>query len=145
MASERALRIIYEAAEPFCGEFIGRNTLTPGTVKTSSKVGITLDTPYGALAGTSQTLAKAGAKANLVLPAESVDLLPGTTPKAELTKNYGSCSIPVEVQRIQQIGHIVQMDVPLGKGRTDKYGGRFAAGDAAFIAWKKDGVTVIVG
>ncbi len=152
MASERALRIIYEAAEPFCGEFIGRNTLTPGTVKISSKVGITLDTPYGALAGTSQTPAKAGAKANLVLPAESVDLLPGKTPKAELTKNYGSCSIPVEVQRIQQIGHIAQMDVSLGKGRTigleghaDKYGGRFAARDAAFIAWKKDGATVIVG
>jgi hypothetical protein len=51
LPSECALRIIYEAAEPFCGEFIGRNTLTPGAVKTSSKVGITLDTPYGALAG----------------------------------------------------------------------------------------------
>jgi ABC-type Fe3+/spermidine/putrescine transport system ATPase subunit len=133
-------------------QFIGRNTLIPGTVKTSSKVGITLDAPYGALADTSQTLVKAGAKANLVLPAESADLLPAKTPKAQLTKNCGSCSIPVEVQRIQQIGHIVQMDVSLGKGRTiglaghaDKYGGRFAAGDAAFIAWKKNSATVIVG
>jgi hypothetical protein len=121
-------------------------------VKTSSKVDITLDTPHGTLAGTSQTLAKAGAKANLVLPAESADLLPAKTPKAELTKNYGSCAIPVEVQRIQQIGHIVQMDVSLGKGCTiglaghaDKYGGRFAARDAAFIAWKKNSATVIVG
>ena len=136
----------------FVAQFIGRNTLIPGTVKTSGKAGITLDTPYGALGGTSQTPAKAGAKANLVLPAESVDLLPAKTSKAELAKNYGSCSIPVKVGRIQQIGHIVQMEVSLGEGRTigleghaDKYGGRFATGDAAFIAWKKDGATVIAG
>ena len=136
----------------FVAQFIGRNTLIPGTVKTSSKAGITLDTPYGVLDGTSQTPAKIGAKANLVLPAESVDLLPARTSKAELAKNYGSCSIPVKVGRIQQIGHIVQMEVSLGEGRTigleghaDKYGGRFATGDAAFIAWKKDGATVIVG
>jgi hypothetical protein len=44
------------------------------------------------------------------------------------------------------------MEVSLGEGRTigleghaDKYGGRFATGDAAFIAWKKDGATVIAG
>ena len=136
----------------FVAQFIGRNTLIPGTVKGSSKTGITLDTPYGELAGTSQASVKAGSKANLVLPAESVDLLPAKTTKAALTKSYGSCSIPVKVERIQQIGHIVQMDVSLGKGRTigleghaDKYGGRFAAGDSAFIAWKKDGATVIAG
>ena len=47
---------------------------------------------------------------------------------------------------------VVQMDVVLDQGRTigleghaDKYGGRFAAGDKAIIAWKKDGATVIMG
>ncbi len=51
LPSKRSLRVVYEAAEPFSGEFIGRNALTPGAVKTLSTVGITLDTPYGALAG----------------------------------------------------------------------------------------------
>jgi hypothetical protein len=44
------------------------------------------------------------------------------------------------------------MDVRLGadrviglEGHADKYGGRFAKGDKAVIAWKKDGATVIVG
>ena len=93
----------------------------------------------------------AGRKANLVLPAEAIDLLPAKTPKAELSKTYGTCFIPVSVTHIQQIGHIVQMEVQLAGDRTigleghaDKYGGRFAVGDKAVIAWKKDGATVIV-
>jgi ABC-type Fe3+/spermidine/putrescine transport system ATPase subunit len=135
----------------FVAQFIGRNTLIPGTVCASDGASITVDTPYGALMGSSLTGAAAGGKAHLVLPAEAIDLLPAKTPKADLTAAYGTCAIPVTVGRIQQIGHILQMDVQLSEGRTigleghaDKYGGRFAAGDAAIIAWKKDGATVIV-
>lgn len=135
----------------FVAQFIGRNTLIPGTVHASDGTSVTVETPYGALVGSSQSGVAAGARANLVLPAESIDLLPASIAKAELTKTYGTCSIPVKVVRIQQIGHIVQMEVQLGEERTigleghaDKYGGRFATGDAAIIAWKKDGATVIV-
>ena len=136
----------------FVAQFIGRNTLIPGTVRASDGNSVTIDTPYGALMGSTQTGLASGQKANLILPAESIDLLPAKTSKSEITKTYGTCIIPVKVGRIQKIGHIVQMDVDLGEGRTigleghaDKYGGRFTAGDVAFIAWKKDGATVIVG
>jgi ABC-type Fe3+/spermidine/putrescine transport system ATPase subunit len=136
----------------FVAQFIGRNTLIPGIVRASDGASVTVDTPYGSLVGSATKGVSAGSKANLILPAESVDLLPGSTSKTELIKSYGTCNIPVTVGRIQQIGHIVQMDVVLSEGRTigleghaDKYGGRFAAGDKAFIAWKKDGATVIVG
>ncbi len=136
----------------FVAQFIGRNTLIPGMVRASDGATVTVDTPYGSLVGSATKGVSAGSKANLILPAESVDLLPGTTSKAEITKAYGTCAIPVTVGRIQQIGHIVQMDVVLDEGRTigleghaDKYGGRFAVGDKAIIAWKKDGATVIVG
>ena len=136
----------------FVAQFIGRNTLIPGTVRASDGDSVTIDTPYGMLMGSAQAGASSGSKANLILPAESIDLLPANTSKAELTKNYGTCTISVTVQRIQKIGHIVQMDVSLGEGRSvgleghaDKYGGRFVASDTAFIAWKKDGATVIVG
>ncbi len=136
----------------FVAQFIGRNTLIPGTVKLTSGEIVTLDTPYGALIGSSQSELTVGSNANLVLPAEAVDLLPAETSKAQITKNYGGGSILVKVQRIQQIGHIVQMNVQLGEGRSigleghaDKYGGRFAAGDPALVAWRKDGATVIAG
>ena len=136
----------------FVAQFIGRNTLIPGTVRASDGTNVTVDTPYGSLVGSATKGVSAGSKAHLILPAESIDLLPGNTSKDEIAKTYGTCSIPVSVGRIQNIGHIVQMDVLLSEGRTvgleghaDKYGGRFAAGDKAFIAWKKDGATVIVG
>jgi ABC-type Fe3+/spermidine/putrescine transport system ATPase subunit len=135
----------------FVAQFIGRNTLIPGTVSASDGATVTVDTPYGMLVGSALSGASAGSKANLVLPAESVDILPGDTPKASLAKTYGTCVIPVTVERLQQIGHIVQMDVRLSadrviglEGHADKYGGRFAKGDKAVIAWKKDGATVIV-
>ncbi len=136
----------------FVAQFIGRNTLIPGTVKASDDSAVTLETPYGTLAGSSRTGATPGAKANLVLPAEEINLLPASQSKAELRKTYGTCTIPVVVRNIQQVGHIVQMEVSLGEsvtigleGHADKYGGRFAPGDSATIAWKKDGATVIVG
>ena len=135
----------------FVAQFIGRNTLIPGTVRLSDGKNVTMDTPYGALMGTAQAGVAAKQKAHLILPAESIDLLPAKTSKVEITMTYGTCSIPVRVGRIQKIGHIVQMDVDLGEGRSigleghaDKYGGRFATGDEAFIAWKKDGATVIM-
>ena len=135
----------------FVAQFIGRNTLIPGTVRASDGNSVTVDTLYGSLVGSASKGMSAGSKANLILPAESIDLLPGNTSKAEVAKAYGTCNIPVTLGRIQQIGHIVQMDVVLDEGRNigleghaDKYGGRFAVGDKAIIAWKKDGATVIV-
>ncbi len=136
----------------FVAQFIGRNTLIPGTVRASDGNSVTVDTPYGSLVGSATKGVSAGSKANIILPAESVDLLPSSTPKADIINTYGTCNIPVTVGRIQQIGHIVQMDVVLDEGRTigleghtDKYGGRFTTGDKAVIAWKKDGATVIAG
>lgn len=136
----------------FVAQFIGRNTLIPGTVRASDGNSVTVDTPYGSLVGSATRGVSAGSKANIILPAESVDLLPSSTPKADIINTYGTCNIPVTVGRIQQIGHIVQMDVVLDEGRTigleghtDKYGGRFTTGDKAVIAWKKDGATVIAG
>jgi ABC-type Fe3+/spermidine/putrescine transport system ATPase subunit len=136
----------------FVAQFIGRNTLIPGTVKGSDGNSVTVETPYGVLSGMAGTGAAAGAEANLVLPAESIEILPLNTAKADIIKAYGTNHIPVTVGRAQQVGHIVQMDVRLGEdrvitleGHADKYGGRFADGDAATIAWKRDGATVIIG
>ena len=136
----------------FVAQFIGHNTLIPGTVKSASATQTILETAFGVLAGspTKASLA-AGSKASLVLPAESVDIVPGKTSKAALIKTYGSCFIPVAITGLQQIGHLVQMAVTLPngetmaiEGHTDKYGGRFAAGDSAHVAWKSSGATIIL-
>jgi ABC-type Fe3+/spermidine/putrescine transport system ATPase subunit len=136
----------------FVAQFIGRNTVIPGTVRGSDSGSITLDTPYGALAGSSTQGAAAGSKGHLVLPAEAIELEPDSVSKSELTKAYGTCTIPAKIARIQQVGHIVQMDVDLGNAKSialeahaDKYKGRFKVGDSAIVAWKKDGATVIAG
>jgi putative spermidine/putrescine transport system ATP-binding protein/spermidine/putrescine transport system ATP-binding protein len=135
----------------FVAQFIGRNMLIPGAVRASDGKTVTIDTPFGSLVGSSDHAASAGAKANLVLPAEAIEIHPAGGAKADLTKNYGTNHIPVTVGRTQVVGHIVQMEVVLGEGRTitleshaDVLAGRFSPGDAATIAWKANGATVIV-
>ncbi len=136
----------------FVAKFIGRNTIIPGTVRASDRTGVTLDTAFGALAGSAVTgSASKGARASLILPAEAVDLLPEKTARAKIQKDYGRGVIPGKIERLQQIGHIVQMTVSLAsgepvaiEGHADKYGGRFAVGDRILLAWKKDGATVIL-
>ena len=85
-----------------------------------------------------------------MLPAEAVDVVPDSLPEAELRASYGTCTIPVTISSLQQIGHLVQMAVVLPNGQTmaieghtDKYGGRFAAGGKAKVAWKSSGASVI--
>ena len=136
----------------FVAQFIGSNTIIPGTVKSSSAEETALDTAFGILSGSGlDQRAAPGARASLVLPAESVDVLPVTATNAEMEKAYGNCSINGSITRLQQFGHLVQMAVTLPNGQSigieghaDKYGGRFAAGDKALIAWKASGATVIL-
>ena len=136
----------------FVAQFIGSNTIIPGIVKSSNAEETALETAFGILSGAAvkHTVAT-GAKASLVLPAESVDVQPMTATTAEMEKAYGNCSITGSITRLQQIGHLVQMAVTLPNGQSigieghaDKYGGRFAAGDKARIAWKASGATVIL-
>ena len=136
----------------FVAQFIGRNTIIPGTVRSSSDSEIAVETAFGILSGASGGQAAApGSKASLVLPAEAVDVVPAKTSEADRRKAYGGCTIAGTVSRLQQIGHIVQMSValPTGEpiaieGHADKYGGRFAARDDVFLAWKAAGATVIL-
>ncbi len=136
----------------FVAQFIGRNTIIPGTVRSSNGTETALDTVFGTLSGlVAASTAAPGARASLILPAESVDVIAMTASDAELKNTYGTCSIIGSITRLQQIGHLVQMAVTLPNGESigieghaDKYGGRFAAGDKARIAWKASGATIIL-
>ena len=140
----------------FVARFIGNNTIIPGTVRAADAAQITLDTAFGVLAGAANGAATVGAAtigatASIVLPAEAVDIVAGTTPAGELALRFGPCAIPGTISRLQRIGHIVQMVVALPngepivtEGHADKYGGRFAVGDRVFVAWPAAGATVIL-
>ena len=136
----------------FVAQFVGRNTIIPGTVRSSSPSETALDTVFGTLSGAATANPAApGARASLILPAESVDVIAMTASDAVMKSTYGTCSIIGSITRLQQIGHLVQMAVTLPNGESigieghaDKYGGRFAAGDKARIAWKASGATIIL-
>jgi len=134
----------------FVAQFIGRNTLLPGTVKQAGAHETSVETAFGILAGSPSEEVKSGDKVSLVLPAEAMDIAPATMAEAQLRDDYGACFIPVTITALQQTGHLVYMSVELPNGQTmaieghaDKYGGRFAAGDKAKVAWKSSGAIVI--
>ncbi len=136
----------------FTARFIGANTLIPGTVQAVNADTLVMDTAFGPLTGERPASAVAvGSKASIVLPAEAVDIVPGTTPEAEARATYGTNLIACQITRMQLIGHILQMAVKLPNGETfsieghaDKYRGMLQAGDAAYVAWLPARSTVII-
>jgi putative spermidine/putrescine transport system ATP-binding protein/spermidine/putrescine transport system ATP-binding protein len=136
----------------FVARFIGSNTLIPGTVLKSDAETITLDTAFGAISGTNRinlTEAK-GQNMSIVLPAEAVELVPGDTKEGELRKTFGNNVIPCRIDRLQVVGHIMQMLVSLENGDTihieghvDKYRNRLKVGTSAYVGWQSSGASVI--
>lgn len=134
----------------FVSRFIGANTLIPGVVKDLKGEGVTLDTAFGILTGEKHDRLALGDQASLILPAESVDILPATVSLEEARKTYGTNMIPCQITRAQLIGHILQMAVQLPngdiiavEGHADKYRGQFSAGAQGFVAWQALRSTVI--
>ena len=109
-----------------------------------------LDTAFGILTGEKHDRLALGDQASLILPAESVDILPADVSPEEARKTYGTNMIPCQITRAQLIGHILQMAVQLPngdiiavEGHADKYRGQFAAGAQGFVAWQALRSTVI--
>lgn len=134
----------------FVARFIGANTLIPGKVNQLDGEEVVLETAFGRLSGEKNDNLAVGDQASLVLPAESVDILPADIAPEAARKTYGSNLIPCKVTRAQLIGHILQMamqlpngDVIAVEGHADKYRGQFAAGAQAFVAWRAARSTVI--
>ena len=138
----------------FVARFIGSNTIIPGTVQQVKGEVVTLDTAFAALSGTNRAghAARAGDKMSIVLPAEAVDLVPSDVDTAKIRADFGSNTIPCTIERLQIVGHIMQMIVRLENGETldveghvDKYRDRLRAGGTAFVAWRSAAATVIDG
>lgn len=138
----------------FVARFIGSNTIIPGTVQQVKGEVVTLDTAFAALSGTNRAghTARAGDKMSIVLPAEAVDLVPSDVDAAKIRADFGSNTIPCTIERLQIVGHIMQMIVRLENGETldveghvDKYRDRLRSGGTAFVAWRSAAATLIDG
>lgn len=134
----------------FVARFIGANTLISGKVRTVAGGAVSLDTPFGALVAEPPAAPiTSGAAASIVLPAEAMHVLPGTTPEAELRAKYSNV-VPCKIDRLQLVGHILQiaMTLPSGEsvsleGHADKYRDTLQAGTAGFVAWNPADTTLI--
>ena len=78
-------------------------------------------------------------------------VLPATMPEAEVRANYGANVIPCQINRLQLVGHIMQiaLTLPNGdavslEGHADKYRGLLVAGQPGFVAWAPQDATLIV-
>jgi ABC-type Fe3+/spermidine/putrescine transport system ATPase subunit len=135
----------------FVARFIGRNALIPGTVKAVDVDSYRLDTAFGEISGASRAVSpRVGMNASIAVPAEAIDVLPMSTPSAEVAAAYGGNPVKGIVESIQQVGHIVQLAIVIGaaepiivEGHADKYAGRFSAQDEVLLAWKREAATLI--
>ena len=135
----------------FVARFIGANTLIAGTVRATEGAVTTVETAFGPLqAATPAAPVASGAKASIVLPAEAIHVLPGTTPEGDLRAAYGTNAIPCTINRLQLVGHILQIGLTLPSGETvsleghsDKYRNTLSAGSAGFVTWNPADVTLI--
>ena len=136
----------------FVARFIGANTLITGTVRSGGSEAVTVDTAFGPLAAHAPAGgASAGAQASIVLPAESMHVLPGTMAEAEVRAHHGSNVIACTINRLQLVGHILQiaLTLPNGEavsleGHADKYRDTLTAGSSAFVAWNPSDATLIL-
>jgi putative spermidine/putrescine transport system ATP-binding protein/spermidine/putrescine transport system ATP-binding protein len=134
----------------FTAQFIGRNTIFPGTVRSVDGGMVTLDTEHGAHSGHSAKPVAIGSRAHLVIPAESIGILPAAG--AGDRDASGTSGIPGVVGSLQISGHLVEVTIRLASGETiavagheDKFGRRFKPGDEVLVVFRSDGATVIAG
>ncbi|WP_449042348.1 ABC transporter ATP-binding protein [Paracoccus sp. (in: a-proteobacteria)] len=136
----------------FVARFIGSNTLISGQVRQVGGDAVSIETPFGILRAEPGTRpAATGSAASIVLPAEAMHVLPATMGEAEIRAHHGSNVIPCMIDRLQLVGHILQigMTLPNGEpvsleGHVDKYRDMLATGSPAYVAWDPADATLIV-
>ncbi len=137
----------------FVARFIGANTLISGMARGSADGKVGVESVFGPLEAVQHGApVPPGTAISIVLPAEAMQVLPGTIPEAEVRGRHGANVIPCQINRLQLVGHIMQivLTLPNGdavtlEGHEDKYRGLLVAGAAGYVAWSPEDATLIVG
>jgi ABC-type Fe3+/spermidine/putrescine transport system ATPase subunit len=137
---------------PFVAQFIGRNTLIDGVMTDVSPARATLATEFGAFVGTPNDHPTLGQKAKIVIPSESLDIHPvSSNARDAVADQYQSNVLPGVIERVEIVGHLVQLAITLVGGRTvvleghvDKYRrDDFKPAANVWIAWQPANATII--
>jgi len=135
----------------FVARFIGRNTIIKGQIKNVSKKHAGVQTSVGLLAGVpgfDVSIAQNGTFAMLVTPSEYVDLREPGGPKAQADENR----ITGTVQHLNQIGHVVHVDVRVNDALSIKLethrekivGKGVVQGAEMDLCWKVERSTIVM-
>lgn len=133
---------------PFVARFIGRNTIFSGAVKGHENGNVLVDTPLGILTGHAEHVLPNGAAANIVIPAEAIEVRPLADGGATLS---GHNHIRARLRHMDVVGHISHLSLELPdsglvtlEAHVDKYPGGFLAADAPVaLTWKPERATVV--
>lgn len=137
---------------PFVAQFIGRNTILTGSVKGLDGDRATVETSLGLVSGAVNGAVRAGAEAQVVVPAEAIEVhaaLEGT--REAVAAKTGGNVIAGRIKRSDVVGHVSHLAVELPGGRAvsleahvDKYPpGAFPPGGDILLAWAPAEATVI--
>lgn len=137
---------------PFVAQFVGRNTIFSGTVK-GSESGMTLaETASGTLAGKPSAAFAGGARINLVVPAEAIEVFSaGEAQRDRIAAEFGGNLIDARISRFDVVGHISHLAVTLPDSRSIALEGHvekfrpdtFAVGSEVVLSWSPEQATVI--
>jgi putative spermidine/putrescine transport system ATP-binding protein/spermidine/putrescine transport system ATP-binding protein len=135
----------------FVARFIGANTLISGSAGATVDSVVTVASAFGPLAALARTTVPQGVPVSLVLPAEAMQVLPASVTEAEARNRYGANVIACQINRLQLVGHILQITLTLPNGDTigleghaDKYQGLLVEGAPGLVAWSPQDATLIV-
>ena len=137
---------------PFVAQFIGRNTILDGSVRTLKGGEAVVETPLGVLVGAANGPVREGGRAQVVVPAEAIEVhaaLEGT--RETVAARSGGNVIAGRIRRSDVVGHVSHLAVELPGGRlvsleahVDKYPpGAFPPGGDILLAWAPAEATVI--
>ncbi len=136
----------------FVAQFIGRNTIIPGTLAAQEGAIAVVDTAYGGLRGTLIDASLGiGAEVDLVVPSEALDVALANGGSEALRPRYAGNLLTGEVKSREIVGHNVYFAVALTDGRAlsiashvGKYGDHRAEDlHQVVIGWEPAAATVI--
>jgi len=136
----------------FVAQFIGRNTILPGTLRAIDAKRAAITTAYGELAGTPNVPGLgAGDAVELVIPSEALDvMLANGDDRTAVARRYDGNLLDGEVRSREVVGHHVHFAIALADGRTlsiesdlGKYRGQLAGARRVLIGWEAAAATVI--
>jgi ABC-type Fe3+/spermidine/putrescine transport system ATPase subunit len=137
----------------FVAQFVGRNTLIPGTLRScEGSIGV-VETSYGQLRGTLNTDGLVdGDIVDLVLPSEALDVMLARNGEREsLALRFGGNVIEGEMRSREVVGHSVYFGIALADGRAlsvESHIGKYreatpTASPHVVIGWDAAAATVI--